>query len=49
MSRNVVVNAVGKPTASIIFLHGLGDTGHGWSSTIKAIKPPHANLICPTA
>ncbi|XP_046917875.2 acyl-protein thioesterase 1 [Dermatophagoides farinae] len=49
MSRNVVVNAVGKPTASIIFLHGLGDTGHGWSSTIKAIKPSYANLICPTA
>lgn len=36
-------------TASLIFLHGLGDTGHGWASSIAAIRPPHVKVVCPTA
>ncbi|RWS24050.1 Acyl-protein thioesterase 1-like protein [Leptotrombidium deliense] len=36
-------------TATIIFMHGLGDTGHGWAQTINVIKPPFAKSICPTA
>jgi predicted esterase len=28
----------GNATAAIIFLHGLGDTGHGWSSLIDEIR-----------
>lgn len=39
----------GKYTAAMIFLHGLGDTGQGWSDTIGAIIPPYCKLICPTA
>lgn len=27
----------------------MGDTGHGWASTIREIKPPHVKLVCPTA
>jgi lysophospholipase-2 len=34
MSSPVVVSASGKHTATLIFLHGLGDTGHGWASTL---------------
>jgi len=45
----VVVQASSRQTATIIFLHGLGDTGHGWASSLAAIKPPYAKLICPTA
>lgn len=45
----VIVAASGKQTATIIFLHGLGDTGHGWAASLAAIKPPFAKLICPTA
>jgi lysophospholipase-2 len=45
----VVVNAKDKHTGTIIFLHGLGDTGHGWASTIANIKPAHVKCICPTA
>ncbi|XP_041378861.1 acyl-protein thioesterase 2-like [Gigantopelta aegis] len=33
----------------ILFLHGLGDTGHGWSQLIGNIRPSHAKVICPTA
>jgi len=36
-------------TASLIFLHGLGDTGHGWASIINTIRPHHLKVICPTA
>ncbi|XP_063245038.1 acyl-protein thioesterase 1 [Bacillus rossius redtenbacheri] len=45
----VVINASVKHTATIIFLHGLGDTGHGWASAIGGIRPPHVKVVCPTA
>ena len=38
MPEPVVVAPAGKHTASLIFLHGLGDTGHGWASTIASIR-----------
>ena len=31
--------------ATLIFLHGLGDTGHGWATTIAAIRPPHVKVV----
>ncbi|KAK4316242.1 hypothetical protein Pmani_012577 [Petrolisthes manimaculis] len=49
MAAPVVVNATAKHTATIIFLHGLGDTGHGWASAMAAIGSPHIKFICPTA
>ncbi|VDK45608.1 unnamed protein product [Anisakis simplex] len=46
----VIVPAKGKHTATIIFLHGLGDTGHGWSSVFaEEIPIEHVKSICPTA
>lgn len=45
----VVVPASSEHTASLIFLHGLGDTGHGWASTLSTIKPSGVKLICPSA
>jgi len=49
MPEPVVAAPSGKHTATIIFLHGLGDTGHGWASSIADIRPPHVKVICPTA
>jgi len=41
------------PTAehkgTVIFLHGLGDTGHGWSAGFETIKEPNLKYIFPTA
>jgi len=45
----VIIPAAIKQTATILFLHGLGDTGHGWASELAEIKPAYAKLICPTA
>ncbi|KAJ0178294.1 hypothetical protein K1T71_006117 [Dendrolimus kikuchii] len=45
----VIIAATARQTASLIFLHGLGDTGHGWASTIASIRGPHVKVICPTA
>jgi len=45
----VIVNATSRHTASVIFLHGLGDTGHGWSQMFQSIRQPHIRYICPTA
>ena len=33
-----------KQTASMIFLHGLGDTGHGWASLLNTIRPDHIKV-----
>lgn len=49
MAAPVVISATVKHSATIIFLHGLGDTGHGWASAIGAIRPPFCKVICPTA
>ena len=50
MSGNpVVVSASGKHTATLIFLHGLGDTGHGWASSLADVRPSHLKVVCPTA
>lgn len=38
-----------KQTASMIFLHGVGDTGHSWSQILNTIRPDHLKVICPTA
>lgn len=49
MSSPVIVAATAKHTATVIFLHGLGDTGHGWATAINSIRSPHVKYICPTA
>ncbi|KAK1127054.1 hypothetical protein QLX08_002554 [Tetragonisca angustula] len=45
----VVIAATARHTATIIFFHGLGDTGHGWASSMGAVRSPHIKVICPTA
>ena len=45
----VVVSASGKHTATLIFLHGLGDTGHGWASSLAEVRESHVKIVCPTA
>lgn len=46
---SVIAKATAKHTASLIFLHGLGDTGHGWCAGFEEIKMPHVKCICPNA
>ncbi|GFS98938.1 uncharacterized protein LOC103524116 [Trichonephila clavipes] len=48
-SSPVVISAASKHTASVIFLHGLGDTGLGWAAALQMLKLPHVKYICPTA
>lgn len=38
-----------KHTATVIFLHGLGDTGHGWLDGLEGIKLPYIKYMCPNA
>ncbi|MEE6463979.1 hypothetical protein FKM82_006123 [Ascaphus truei] len=44
-----IVPAARKATAAVIFLHGLGDTGHGWAEAMAGIRNPHVKYICPHA
>lgn len=45
----IVLEATGKHSATVIFLHGLGDTGLGWSQAFARIRQPHVKYIFPTA
>ncbi|KAI9190058.1 hypothetical protein H9P43_001491 [Blastocladiella emersonii ATCC 22665] len=49
---NAVVHAAkGKHTATVVFLHGLGDSGHGWSDIAPMLAGalPHVKFIFPHA
>lgn len=48
-SAPVIIQASARHTATVIFLHGLGDTGHGWAPVFQQIKAPHVKYILPTA
>ncbi|CDH60464.1 phospholipase carboxylesterase [Lichtheimia corymbifera JMRC:FSU:9682] len=49
--RTVVVNPTAKHTATVIFLHGLGDSGVGWLFLTETIAPmlPHVKWVLPDA
>ncbi|XP_072018074.1 acyl-protein thioesterase 1-like [Amphiura filiformis] len=49
METPVIVEPMGTHTATVFFLHGLGDTGHGWGQQMNEIKAPHIKYVCPTA
>ncbi|XP_033848478.2 acyl-protein thioesterase 1 [Acipenser ruthenus] len=44
-----IVPAARKATAAVIFLHGLGDTGHSWAEIFAGIRTSHVKYICPHA
>ncbi|KAJ7338823.1 hypothetical protein JRQ81_012725 [Phrynocephalus forsythii] len=44
-----IIPAARKATAAVIFLHGLGDSGHGWAEAFAGIRSPHIKYICPHA
>ena len=45
----VIIKAKGQHSATLIFLHGLGDTGHGWAEEMDDIVPDYVKVVCPTA
>ena len=50
--ETVTIHAVeGKHTATIILMHGLGDTASGWESAAEMLSDqlPHVKFILPTA
>ncbi|KAJ2790777.1 hypothetical protein GGI18_001586 [Coemansia linderi] len=48
---SVVLKARGAHTASVIFIHGLGDSGNGWAlvAQMLARTQPHVKFILPNA
>lgn len=43
------MSAAQKATAAVIFLCGLGDTGHGWAEPFTRIRSAHIKYNCPHA
>ncbi|KAJ8268203.1 hypothetical protein COCON_G00133750 [Conger conger] len=49
LAEAVTVSGQEKETAAVIFLHGLGDTGHGWAEELRKNRLPYVKYICPHA
>lgn len=49
MNTPVVIQATARHTATVFFMHGLGDTGHGWLPVFQMIKSPHIKYVLPHA
>ncbi|GAA5826828.1 hypothetical protein JCM5353_005410 [Sporobolomyces roseus] len=51
MPNPVVLEAIGKHTATVIFAHGLGDTAAGWVPLAQSLrsKYKHIKWVLPTA
>ncbi|KAK7100816.1 acyl-protein thioesterase 1-like isoform X2 [Littorina saxatilis] len=49
MNPPAVVQPLKEHTASFIFLHGLGDTGHGWAQGLRTLKFQNIKCVCPHA
>lgn len=47
--NGVTIPPKGQHTATVIFLHGLGDTGHGWAAGFQTIKADHIKYLFPNA
>ncbi|KAJ3300725.1 hypothetical protein HK104_006023 [Borealophlyctis nickersoniae] len=49
--RSIVLPPKSTHTATVIFLHGLGDSGHGWAPVGKMLQPqlPHVKFVFPHA
>lgn len=39
----------GRHTSTVIWLHGLGDTAHGWAPVVPELRARHTKFILPTA
>lgn len=57
MSAKMTINREGtitltpeKPTAAVVFMHGLGDSAHGWSDAMASLSKhlPHVKFVLPT-
>ncbi|TIA91219.1 hypothetical protein E3P81_02127 [Wallemia ichthyophaga] len=49
--EHLIVPATAKQTASLIFVHGLGDSGYGWKPVAELLSKslPHVKFILPHA
>ncbi|CAI5525646.1 unnamed protein product [Closterium sp. Naga37s-1] len=49
-AKTIVLPAkAGKHAATVVWLHGLGDTGYGWSDLCETVNLPHIKWILPSA
>ncbi|XP_050438602.1 acyl-protein thioesterase 2-like [Adelges cooleyi] len=45
----VTIPPAAKHSTTVVFFHGLGETGNYWASTLEKLCKPHTKIICPTA
>ncbi|XP_069751817.1 acyl-protein thioesterase 2 isoform X1 [Narcine bancroftii] len=49
LDEAAIVPGTERETAVVIFLHGLGDSGHVWAESFSSIRLPYVKYICPHA
>lgn len=41
----VEIETAARPDAAVLFMHGLGDNGHGWSDVVPALRLPATSQV----
>ncbi|XP_060081710.1 acyl-protein thioesterase 1-like [Ylistrum balloti] len=49
MATPIVIGPRAAHRATLIFLHGLGDTGHGWAQGFAQLNMSNIKCVCPTS
>ena len=49
MAAPIVVSPTSRHTATVIWLHGLGDNGSGWSDVARQLNLPWVKFLLPNA
>ena len=47
-STTAILNSKAKHTATMIFVHGLRESGHKWVKKLETIRPDYLKIVCPT-
>ena len=47
-STIAVLNSTAKHTATMIFVHGLRESGRKWVKILEKLRPDHLKIVCPT-
>lgn len=47
----ITIKATAKHTSTVLLMHGLGDSGHGWQPFVEEVKSqvPHITWLLPSA
>ena len=47
-STTAILKSKGNHTATMIFVHGIRESGHKWVKLLEKLRPDYLKIVCPT-